>query len=120
MKSAKWEFEFHKVTCCECHDVHQPTPMHLRTVMKVDGTGGAKLEIRSKIEDNSLCLACHAGFGPFASLKREDIAELEKNRDTVAAVVEQHTPRPRRRWPRRSRAACPTPARYGATGLWRR
>jgi len=91
MKSAKWEFAFHKVTCFECHDVHQDTPRHLRTVMKVDGAAGAKLEIPTKMEDNSLCLACHAGFGPFQALKREDILDLEKNRPLIATVVEAHT-----------------------------
>ncbi|MBI3693835.1 MAG: hypothetical protein HY238_03210 [Acidobacteria bacterium] len=91
--SAKWEFQFHKVTCSECHDVHQATPHHLRTVMKVE-SGGANLEIPAKVEDNSLCLACHAGFGPFQSLKREDIVDIAANRPKIALVVEAHTHHP--------------------------
>jgi hypothetical protein len=91
MKSAKWEFQFHKVTCFECHDVHKDTLHHLRSSMKVDGQGGAKLEIATKVEDNSMCLACHAGFGPFQGLRREDLVKINDNRGLIAGVVMQHS-----------------------------
>ena len=91
MKSAKWEFEFHKVTCSECHDPHTSVPKYIRTKMTVDSQSGGKLEIPVKVADNSLCLACHAGFGPFAPLKREDIQDVTKNRPMIAAVVSAHT-----------------------------
>ncbi|MBI5282405.1 MAG: hypothetical protein HY858_12040 [Candidatus Solibacter usitatus] len=91
MKSAKWEFQFHKVTCSDCHDVHGATRKHIKKVLEVDGAGGAKLKINVKVEDNTLCLACHAGFGPFVGLKREDIAMAGANSAMIAKVVEDHT-----------------------------
>ncbi len=93
MKSSKWEYENHKVTCNDCHDVHNAEPKHMRTKVEVDTTAG-KLQIAVKVDDNTLCLACHAGFGPFASLKREDIANMDKNYGAVAAVVADHTKHP--------------------------
>ncbi|MBI4910936.1 MAG: hypothetical protein HY820_45420 [Acidobacteria bacterium] len=94
MKSAKWEFEFHKVTCAECHDVHNSKPSQIRQTMEVDGSDGKKLKVSVKLEDNTLCLACHAGFGPFEGLKREDIANIEASRPKIANVVEAHTYHP--------------------------
>lgn len=94
MTSAKWEFAFHKVTCFECHDVHSAEPKSLRGEMVVDTTAGGKVAIATKVSDNSLCLACHAGFGPFQSLRREDIADIGRNRDKIGAVVSEHTHHP--------------------------
>lgn len=92
MTSAKWEFEAHKVTCFECHNVHEDNKHHIRSVMQVDATGGGgKLQIATKVEDNSLCLACHAGFGPFKDLKRQDIADMQGNRTLIAGIVQTHT-----------------------------
>jgi len=90
-QSSKWEFAPHKVTCMECHDVHNQERVHLRTQLTVAGTGGAQLTIAVKMEDNSLCLACHAGFGPFESLKREYIQDMEAYLQFIARVVSDHT-----------------------------
>jgi hypothetical protein len=93
-QSSKWEFQFHKVTCSDCHDVHRNSAgKHMKQVMEVDGASG-KLKLNVKVEDNSLCLGCHAGFGPFATLKREDIANMEKNREIIARVVSDHSKHP--------------------------
>lgn len=94
MKSSKWEYAYHKVTCTECHDPHKPGKAQLRQTMVLDAPGGAKLKIAVQANDNSLCLACHAGFGPFQSLKREQIADLPANRTAIAAVVTLHTRHP--------------------------
>lgn len=94
MTSAKWEFEFHKVTCFECHDPHSGDAKNLRKTMIVDGAAGARLEIPTKVEDNSMCLACHAGFGPFASLSRADIVDIQANRAKIAPVVAAHSHHP--------------------------
>jgi hypothetical protein len=95
MKSAKWEYQFHKVTCGECHDVHNAQPGHIRKEMVVDPTGGgAQITLKVKMEDNTLCLACHAGFGPFASLKRQDLLDLSGNVGAIAAVVSEHSRHP--------------------------
>ncbi|MBL8218804.1 MAG: hypothetical protein JNL62_06230 [Bryobacterales bacterium] len=94
MTSAKWEYPFHKVTCYECHDPHTGDAKNIRKKMVVDGTAGAKLEIATRVEDNSLCLACHAGFGPFATLARADIVNIQANRAKIAPVVAAHSKHP--------------------------
>jgi hypothetical protein len=94
MKSSKWEYRFHKVYCAECHDPHAADPGQIRKTMTVDGAAGAKLKLNVAVEDNSLCLACHAGFGPFATVTREMVADMEKNRDAFASVTSAHTNHP--------------------------
>lgn len=93
MKSSKWEYQFHKVTCSECHDPHSSSKAQIRKVMKVDAAG-AELKIAVNVNDNSLCLACHAGFGPFASLTRPQIADMGTNREVIAKVVSDHSHHP--------------------------
>jgi len=94
MKSSKWEYEFHKVTCNDCHDVHNGEKKQMRKTLTVAGAGGVQLTLDVDVDDNSLCLACHAGFGPFASLKREDVADMKTNHDIIASVVSDHTKHP--------------------------
>jgi cytochrome c1 len=95
MKSSKWEYAYHKVTCGECHDVHNAQSGHIRKEMVVGPTGGgANITLKVKSEDNTLCLACHAGFGPFASLKRQDLLNLKANQDAIADAVTAHSKHP--------------------------
>jgi hypothetical protein len=47
--------------------------------------------VKTKNDDNTLCLACHAGYGPFAGLTRAMIQDPVANKDTIAAVVTRHT-----------------------------
>ncbi len=92
--SAKWEFAYHKVTCMDCHNVHNTNEHNIIDTMTVDGPDGATLKLSVKVEDNSLCLGCHAGFGPFQALKREQIADMQGNWLNIASVVSQHTVHP--------------------------
>ncbi|HET8549962.1 MAG TPA: hypothetical protein VFL57_18255 [Bryobacteraceae bacterium] len=94
MKSPKWEFAYHKVTCVECHDPHRATKSQIRTSLVTTGAGNAKLTLAVNVNDNSLCLGCHAGFGPFKSLTREQIADVKSNRELIAQVVTAHTRHP--------------------------
>ena len=94
MASAKWEFPYRKVTCVDCHDPHTSTKSQIRTSMVVDVTGGGRLTIRVSVNDNSLCLGCHAGFGPFQSLTKQQIGDLKGNREVIAQVVTAHTRHP--------------------------
>ena len=94
MKSSKWEFQYHKVTCSECHDPHNAERKHIRPKLVVDGAGGAKLEIKVNVEDNTLCLACHAGFGPFASLTREMILNPKSDFGPIYNATIAHTRHP--------------------------
>lgn len=89
-RSSKWEYANHKVTCYECHDVHADTKAQVREVMEVD-SGGKNLKIPVQVNDNSLCLSCHAGFGPFDTLKRDDILDLKANGAKIGQVVQAHS-----------------------------
>lgn len=91
MRSSKWEFEFHKVTCVECHDPHASSPAQIRRTLVTQGSGGVQLKLTVNAKDNTLCLGCHAGFGPFQSLQKEQIADSKANREVIAQVVSAHT-----------------------------
>lgn len=91
LASEKPSFPFHPVRCSECHDPHGGTTNEhqLRDVLVEDG-----LEIPTRVDDDSLCLSCHAGFGPFADLSKEMIADYDANRDAIAEVVSVHSNHP--------------------------
>ena len=91
LASEKPEFRFHPVRCDECHTAHGDTTNdHLiRDVLVENG-----VTIRTQDENDSLCLACHAPFGDFAELSKEDIANFEANRDKIARVVSEHSRHP--------------------------
>ncbi len=93
-QSSKPTFQFRMVTCFECHDVHTDNVHHIRTMMVEEGSDGQPIEIATKVEDNTQCLACHATHGPFEALTPEDIADAEGNRDKIAGVVSAHTNHP--------------------------
>ncbi len=87
--SPKPGFQFHPVKCVECHSPHGGTDNDrlIRDVIVDDG-----IQIATQVNDNTLCLACHAGFGPFAELTKQTIADIdqEANRDQVAKVAGAH------------------------------
>lgn len=94
MRSSKWEFELHKVTCVDCHDPHASSPGQIRQTLVTQGSGGVQLRINVSVKDNSLCLGCHAGFGPFQSLTKEQITDMATNRAAIGQVVSAHTRHP--------------------------
>ena len=91
LASEKPDFRFHPVRCDECHTAHGGTTnTHLvRDILVDDG-----LTIRTQNDNDTLCLACHASFGDFAELSKEDIADFEANRDKIARTVAEHTNHP--------------------------
>ncbi len=91
LASEKPDFPFHPVRCDECHDVHGDTTNRflIRDVIEDDG-----VTMRTADENDTLCLACHAGFGDFADLSKEDVAEFEVNREKIGAVVAGHSRHP--------------------------
>jgi hypothetical protein len=93
MKSSKWEFQFHKVTCNECHSVHNADPGHIRKEMPVT-IDGKQTMVKVSILDNTLCLSCHVTHGPFAQLKPSDLLDPQANWSTIAGVVSEHTKHP--------------------------
>jgi hypothetical protein len=64
----------HKVTCSDCHDVHGLAggPEERDRAVGSDLYAFKRLSLR----DNTACLRCHAGLGPFADLAAVDVANL--------------------------------------------
>lgn len=91
--SSKPTFRFHQVRCYECHDPHLDNDASIREVM-YEQVGEELLPIPTRVDDNTLCLACHATHGPFVDITKEIIADYEANRDAIAAVVTAHTHHP--------------------------
>lgn len=90
-KSGKADYQFHKVLCSECHDPHKPTGNKYQVVAVSDqGT----VQVPTKDENNTLCLACHATHGPFATLTKAEVAAYEANKDKIANVVSAHSHHP--------------------------
>lgn len=91
--SAHANFAAHTVGCPDCHDPHEEGEGMLIREVRMDGT----TQIPTSVEDNSLCLSCHAQYGPFATLTRAEIAEMNTKAETldkVAKTVEAHTHHP--------------------------
>jgi hypothetical protein len=87
-------FQYHVVGCPECHDPHEEGEgMLIRESMVADN-----LTIPTAVEDNSLCISCHAKYGPFAELTKQDVADFKAGDaeayDKVATVTEKHTHHP--------------------------
>jgi len=71
--SAHTNNPFEKLTCTTCHDAHSTYRVTSSTVS--DKGDAYKLD-SADWRDNTVCLACHAGFGPFASVSKDDVAAL--------------------------------------------
>lgn len=69
----------HPVNCFDCHNPHIATEHQITQVIHKSG-----LDIETENDNNTLCLACHAGHGPFATLTREMIADYDANKDSIA------------------------------------
>jgi len=95
--SSKGSGDSPKTHCSTCHDPHRRGQRaQLRQTMTVTDSGGAALQLNVKVEDNTLCLSCHAGQGAFTALRREELADPERNAAIIANVVVQHTRHPYR------------------------
>jgi len=88
-RSSKPTFQFHPVRCSECHDPHGTSKHQIRTEIR-DGN----LVIPTANDNNTLCLACHATHGPFASITKEEVAAYEQNKTKIGEVVAAHTHHP--------------------------
>lgn len=92
LESPKPTFRFNRVSCTDCHSPHREAQPHMiRTSIVEDG-----IRIPTRVDNNTLCLACHTGFGPFADLTPEMVANLDDPEvlDTVEDVVGAHTNHP--------------------------
>ena len=59
--------------------------------MTVDDSLGNPITVPTKVEDNTQCLACHAGKDSFAMLQPEDLLDMESNRELIAEVSARHS-----------------------------
>jgi hypothetical protein len=92
--SAHANFAAHTVGCPDCHDPHvEGEGMLIRDTMVEDN-----YKIKTSAEDNTLCLACHAKYGPFADFTRGDVFDMTQGslvaKDKIAKTVENHTHHP--------------------------
>jgi hypothetical protein len=88
INGAKPTYQYHKVTCYECHNPHDMEHHHmLRTEME---------EMEVEVENNTFCLSCHSTHGPFEKITKEMVknAEEETNHEKIAKIVMEHTHHP--------------------------
>ena len=100
---------FEKLTCTTCHDAHSTYRV---TPTATSFQGDAFKFVDADYRNNVSCLSCHAGYGPFTTLTKADVAARhaasggtftkngaavvldpqaqETSIETIAAVVSQH------------------------------
>ncbi len=93
-KSDKPTFQFHQVTCFECHDVHNEVKHHIREEIEEEDSTGAPITVLTDNDNNTLCLACHATHGDFADISVEMVADYDNNVNAIGAIVSAHTNHP--------------------------
>lgn len=82
-------------TCFSCHDSHDNGSVGRHQI--VTTVTEDNVVVKTANDDNSLCLACHAGFGIFADITVEDVTQINSNSafnsimDPVQAAVTAHT-----------------------------
>ena len=62
---------FEKLTCTTCHDAHST---YLVSPTAVSPQGDSYTFAQADFRNNVSCLQCHAGYGPFATLTKADVA----------------------------------------------
>jgi len=77
--------------CTGCHNPHAEGEGHLLR----QSIQAANLTIPTKVDDNTLCLSCHAARGPFASFTQQDVLDSARNdakaQDKIKRAVKAHT-----------------------------
>lgn len=80
--------------CFDCHDPHARRSEHqivtsVRRPVDVIGKrrhDAGTLRIRTRSDDNSLCLSCHAGTEPFAGAAAADVAQISSGTPPASVV----------------------------------
>ncbi len=95
-KSSKPTFQFHPVRCTDCHDAMSATSNNAQILDEV--TSGTTA-ISTHVEDDTLCLACHATHGggtsaDFTTITPAMVADYANNRTAIGKVVSAHTNHP--------------------------
>jgi len=90
-ESSKPTFVYHEVRCSECHNSHRNTANKHQIVDSIDDGG---LTIATSNDNNTLCLACHAGHGDFEEISVEMVADYEANETEIGEIVSGHSHHP--------------------------
>ncbi len=81
------------IACNDCHDGMAVTSNDAQVRDSIDRHGVT--DIPANVDNDSFCLACHAGYGDFASLTQQDIKDWNTDFDsTIRDVIESHTHHP--------------------------
>ena len=93
-ESSKPTFQFHMVTCYECHDVHNTEKHHIRAEIEEEDSTGNPITVATENDNNTLCLACHATHGDFEAIPVEWVADYDNHIADISPIVEAHTNHP--------------------------
>jgi hypothetical protein len=86
--SAHYTNSFVEITCFTCHSSHKATPNDKDIVDSLT-VGTTRFKVSDK--DNTLCLACHATQGPFASIQKAWVQNPVAFKDSIGKYVNRHT-----------------------------
>ena len=84
---------YENVSCNVCHNIHMRTTNERQLITSMYDSG-TKLTIKTSPEDNTLCLACHATYGPFAKVTKAMVADPVANEETIAKEIAAHAHHP--------------------------
>jgi hypothetical protein len=76
--------------CSDCHDPHAQVNAPQIVTQRTEGN----LVIPTRFENNTLCLSCHAGKGPFQKISKPMIAKYADNIAVIGAAVSAHSHHP--------------------------
>lgn len=94
-KSTKPTFKYHKVACYNCHDPHSSKQEHqIVTEINDKDANGNPIVIPTQVDNNTLCLACHATHGDFQNITKTMVMNYADNKQQIGQVVSQHTHHP--------------------------
>ena len=79
-----------KLRCSDCHDPHAQVNAPQIVTHRTEGG----IEIATRNENNTLCLSCHAGKGPFQNISQQMVAKHDDNVSAIGAVVSAHSHHP--------------------------
>lgn len=85
-RSSKPTFQFHPTRCTECH---RPHSARMQSTIVSDG-----VSIPTAVNNNTLCLACHATHGPFETITKDEVKNYADNVQKIGAVVSAHSYHP--------------------------
>jgi len=94
IKSVKPTYPHHMVTCAECHSPHSARAEHQLITHMDEETDAGTVRIDVEVENNTLCLGCHATHGAFESVTKEMLVDYEANVEAIGKVVAAHSHHP--------------------------